>query len=87
MGSALGSIFGGGQPSSLQKGATAQQEASLSAQRNLDKQGEIARKRAEQTKLKKGKASLALIKSKQSGGAHGGTAEELMTGRGKLLGN
>ena len=87
MGSALGSIFGGGAPSSMQKGATAQQEASLQAQRSLDKQSEIAKKRAEQTKLKKGKASLALIKSKQTGGTHGGTAEELMTGRGKLLGN
>lgn len=85
--SALGSIFGAGQPSSVQKGATQQQQASLQAQRNLDKQGEIAKKRAEQTKLKKGKASLALIKSRQTGGAHAGTAEELKTGRGKLLGN
>ena len=85
--SALGSIFGGAQPSSMQKGATAQQEASLAAQRDLDRQGDIAKKRAEQTKLKKGKASLALVKSKQTGGAHGGTASELLTGRGKLLGN
>ena len=86
MGSALGSIFGGGQPS-IGKGAGAAQEASLAAQRDLDKQSDIAKKRAEQTKLKKGKASLALIKSRQGGGAHAGTAEELQTGRGKLLGN
>ncbi len=82
MGSALGSIFGGGAPSSVQRGAAAGQAASLQSQRDLDKQAKIAQKEAQNAKLKKGKASLALIKSRQ-----GGTGGALETGRGKLLGN
>ena len=75
MGSMLGSMFGGAPPSSAQKGATAQQQYALGEQRELDDK---------KAKLKKGRAQLALIKSKQGGGS--GT-EELTTGRGKLLGN
>lgn len=81
MGSALGSIFGAGAPSSIQKGAASQQAASLQTQRDLDQKAKTAQKEAQNAKLKKGKASLALIKSRQ-----GGTGE-LQTGRGKLLGN
>ncbi len=84
MGSALGSIFGmGGKPSSVQKGAANQQAASLQTQRDLDQQAKTAQKEAEKAKLKKGKASLALIKSRQGGGG----SDLLQTGRGKLLGN
>ena len=75
---ALASMFGGGmKPSSAQRGATAQQGMALGEQRELDDK---------KAKLKKGRAQLALIKSKQAGGGGMGT-EELMTGRGKLLGN
>ncbi len=80
MGALLGSVFGG--TPKAEKRANRERESQVQSQRDLDQKAKQQKQLAEKQQLKKGQASLSLIKTSPKG-----VFGEATTGRGKLLGN